>query len=140
MKTLYALAVILAFTFNCSCSGQSERISEKETVSQADDIAVYYFHYTKRCVTCNAVEDETKMVIETFYGDEMKEGKIEFKSVNLDEYDGKNLAKSLRVSGQTLLIVKGKKKVDLTSQGFMNARTNPEKFHNVLQNNFDKLL
>lgn len=132
------LIVFLAFsTFNGEAQ-DSNKSDASDLVSE--NIEVYYFHYTKRCVTCNAVEDETKMVMETFYGNEMKQGKIEFKSINLDESDGKNLAKSLRVSGQTLLLVKGKKKVDLTSQGFMNARTNPEKFHKVLQNNFDKLL
>ena len=132
------LIVFLAFsTFNGEAQ-DSNKSDASDLVSE--NIEVYYFHYTKRCVTCNAVEDETKKVMETFYGDEMKQGKIEFKSINLDESDGKNLAKSLRVSGQTLLLVKGKKKVDLTSQGFMNARTNPEKFRKVLQNNFDKLL
>ena len=132
------LIVFLAFsTFNGEAQ-DSNKSDASDLVSE--NIEVYYFHYTKRCVTCNAVEDETKKVMETFYGDEMKQGKIEFKSINLDESDGKNLAKSLRVSGQTLLLVKGKEKVDLTSQGFMNARTNPEKFHKVLQNNFDKLL
>lgn len=138
---LIKLSFLIAFLTISTFNGAAQNSDEPDaTILNSENIEVYYFHYTKRCVTCNAVEDETKMVIETFYGDEMKEGKIEFKSVNLDEYDGKNLAKSLRVSGQTLLIVKGKKKVDLTSQGFMNARTNPEKFHNVLQNNFDKLL
>ena len=132
------LIVFVAFsTFN----GEAQDPNKSDASDLvSDNIEVYYFHYTKRCVTCNAVEDETKKVMKTFYGDEMKQGKIEFKSINLDESDGKNLAKSLRVSGQTLLLVKGKKKVDLTSQGFMNARTNPEKFHKVLQNNFDKLL
>ena len=132
------LIVFVSLSF-FSCNAQNNEDSES-AVATSENIEVYYFHFTNRCVTCNAVEDETKMVIETFYGDEMKEGKIDFKSVNLDENEGKNLAKSLRVSGQTLLLVKGKKKVDLTSQGFMNARTNPEKFQKVLQNNFDKLL
>lgn len=130
------LFFFISFSF---CLAQTTGESES-TELKSENIEVYYFHFTKRCVTCNAVEDETKMVIETFYGDEMKEGIIEFKSMNLDESEGKNMAKSLRVSGQTLLLVKGKKKVNLTSQGFMNARTNPEKFQKILQNNFDKLL
>lgn len=130
------LFFFISFSF---CLAQTTEESES-TELKSENIEVYYFHFTKRCVTCNAVEDETKMVIETFYGDEMKEGIIEFKSMNLDESEGKNMAKSLRVSGQTLLLVKGKKKVNLTSQGFMNARTNPEKFQKILQNNFDKLL
>ena len=138
---LVKLTILIVFVSHSffSCHAQNSKVSGS-TEATSENIEVYYFHFTSRCVTCNAVESETKKVIETFYADEMKEGKIEFKSVNLDESEGKNLAKSLRVSGQTLLLVKGKKRVDLTSQGFMNARTNPEKFQKVLQNNFDKLL
>ena len=138
MKLFVSTLLIFFISFSF-CQYQTTEESES-TELKSENIEVYYFHFTKRCVTCNAVEDETKMVIETFYSDEMKEGIIEFKSMNLDESEGKNMAKSLHVSGQTLLLVKGKKKVNLTSQGFMNARTNPEKFQKILQNNFDKLL
>jgi hypothetical protein len=70
----------------------------------------------------------------------MEEGKITFNSLNLDEEDGKEIAETLEVSGQTLLIVKGRQHVNLTNDGFMNARSNPEKFHNILKEQLDELL
>ena len=50
------------------------------------------------------------------------------------------MAETLHVSGQTLLIVKGETQVNLTNEGFMNARTNPTKFHEIIKAQIDKLL
>mgnify|MGYP001817374475 FL=1 len=106
----------------------------------SDDIRVYYFHNTKRCATCNAVENETRMALEMFYSENIEAGTIEFTSLNLEEQEGETMAESLQVSGQTLLIVKGDTRVNLTSDGFMNARTNPTKFHEILRISIDELL
>ncbi len=80
------------------------------------------------------------MDLELFYTDKMKAGTIKFTSLNLEEEEGKKMAQSLHVSGQTLLIIKGEAQVNLTNEGFMNARTNPEKFHEILTTEIDKLL
>lgn len=135
MRTLYALAVILAFTFNCSCSGQSERISEKESVSQAGDIAVYYFHYTRRCVTCQAVETVSGEAVKELYGDA-----IPFTGYNMDEKEGKEMAKEMGVSGQTLLIVNGDEKINITNEGFMYAKSNPERFKQIISDHITPML
>ena len=122
-----------------SCNAQKTDNTESEKIA-GSDIEIYYFHFTKRCLTCNAVESETKLTLQTDYADEVKEGKIVFTSLNLEEEDGKKIAENLQVSGQTLLIVKGEEHVNLTNDGFMNARTNPEKFHSILKEQLDKLL
>ena len=122
-----------------ACNAQtSENQNTKAAVSE--DIQLYYFHNTKRCATCNAVEDETKMALEMFYADKLKAGTIEFTSLNLEEEEGETMAKTLQVSGQTLLLVKGETRVNLTNDGFMNARTNPTKFHEILKTKIDELL
>ena len=93
-----------------------------------------------RCATCNAVENETKIALEMFFADKMKAGTMEFTSLNLQEDEGKTMAETLQVSGQALLIVKGETQVNLTNEGFMNARTNPTKFHEIIKAQIDKLL
>ena len=80
------------------------------------------------------------MALELFYEERMKAGSIEFTSLNLEEEEGERMAQALQVSGQTLLIVKGETQVNLTNEGFMNARTNPTKFHETLRTQIDKLL
>lgn len=132
------LMVLVAVTLSACGSTPSQ---DKTTASlNSEELQVYYFHFTKRCATCNAVENETKVALEMFYADQVKEGAIGFISLNLEEEDGKELADQLEVSGQALLLVKGEEMVNLTNEGFMNARTKPDRFHEVLKAQIDKLL
>ncbi len=140
MKTLKpSLLFLFIATILFSCKTQTAENQAAESVA-SNDVQVYYFHNTKRCATCNAVEDETKVALEMFYKDQMTAGTMEFTSLNLEDDNGKEMAKSLSVSGQTLLITKGETHVNLTNEGFMNARTNPTKFHEILKTQIDKLL
>ena len=137
LKSSFLIMFVAMSLFSCNAQ-TSENQKTKNAISE--DVQVYYFHNTKRCATCNAVENETKMALEMFFDDNMKAGTIEFNSLNLEEDEGKEMAQSLHVSGQTLLIVKGETQVNLTNEGFMNARTNPTKFHEIIKTQIDKLL
>ena len=140
MKMLKSSLLTLIFILSLfSCNAQKSDNQKTQNV-KSEDVQVYYFHNTKRCVTCNAVENETKVALAMFYEDKMNAGTMEFTSLNLEENDGKKMAQVLHVSGQTLLIVKGDTHVNLTNEGFMNARTNPTKFHEILKTKIDKLL
>lgn len=97
-------------------------------------IEAYYFHNTARCVTCKAVESEAKADLESLYGK-----KVTFKAYNLEEDATKEIAEKLEISGQTLLIVKGGKKVNLTNEGFLYAKTNPAKFKKIIKEKVDQL-
>lgn len=139
MKILKApILITLVAVSLFACKSQT---TDSSTINVAsDDVLVYYFHNTKRCATCNAVEEETKLALEMFYAEKVEAGTIEFTSLNLEEDEGKSMAQALKVSGQTLLIVKGETQVNLTNEGFMNARTNPSKFHETLKTQIDQLL
>jgi hypothetical protein len=139
MKAIKLTLMLFVAVSLSACNAQSSQ-DNKLTAVNTDDIGVYYFHFTKRCATCNAVETETKVALEMFYADEVKEGDIAFTSLNLEEEYGKEMAKQFKVSGQTLMLVKGEEIVNLTNEGFMNARTKPDKFHEILRNNIDKML
>jgi hypothetical protein len=139
MKAFKLIFILLMAVTLSACNAQSSQ-DRKSLVADTDELQVYYFHFTARCATCNAVENETKVALEMFYADQVKEGNIAFASLNLDEDDGKKLAEQLKVSGQTLLLVKGDQMVNLTNEGFMNARTNSGKFHEILKSNIDKML
>jgi len=60
--------------------------------------------------------------------------------VNLDEPASKTIADKLGVNGQTLLLVCGAQKINITNEGFMYARSNPEKFKAVIKEKVDGLL
>ena len=123
--------VILSFAIvlimgSWSCNAQTNK-NDAKTNSSAK-VEAYYFHFTARCVTCRTVEAEAKAAIESLYGD-----KVNFQALNLDDESTKALAEKLKVYGQTLLIVKEDAQINLTNEGFMYARSNPEKLKSIIK-------
>ena len=90
-------------------------------------IEVYYFHFTRRCMTCNNVEKVSKDAVELQYAEKVKSGEITFKSVNLDEKEGEAIGAKYKIEGQTLIVICEDKRVDLTEKGFMYANNSPDK-------------
>lgn len=110
------------------------------SLQAATKVEVYYFHYTRRCVTCQAVETETLKSIQQLYPEQYKKGLITFKSVNLDEKTSVALAKKYNAEGQSLLIISNNKRTDLTEQGFMYAKNQPDKLKAELNKVIQSLL
>ncbi len=135
MKTfkLFFVAVI-AIGIHISCSSQNNNQANQAAVSQYE-VTVYYFHFERRCITCKAVEQVSREVVAELYNDA-----VTFRAYNLDEPEGKEAGEKIGVSGQSLLVVKGDNKIDLTAQGFMNATTKPEELKKILKENIDPLL
>lgn len=138
MKNLSLLFVLFSVVLTTSCNAQGN--SKNKTALTSGNIEVYYFHFTARCVTCKTVEAEAQKNIETLYAEQLKSGKISFQSINLDDDSSKAIAEKLGISGQTLLIVCGDQKINITNDGFMNARSNPDKFKQIMKEKIDKLL
>ncbi len=103
-------------------------------------VEVYYFHFTRRCMTCTNVEKVTKESVESLYPAQVKAGTISFQSLNLDEKAGEDIGKKYQVEGQTLLVVSGDKRVDLTDKGFLYANNSPEKLKAELRKTIDEML
>lgn len=135
------LTVLLALVLSCKSNPNNDKqIVAASPVSQDNGIEVYYFHMTSRCATCRAVEAEARKNIEMLYPEEVNSGKITFTSLNIDEDAGKFVGSQYDISGQTLLIVKGDRKYNITKEGFMYAEGNPDKFQSVIRERVDSLL
>ena len=138
MRTIRIILALAMFMPVVACSAQTEKKEVK--TGSSDKIEAYYFHFTARCMTCRTVEAQAKEDIETLYPELVKQGKISFQSVNLDEESSKALAEKLKVYGQTVLIVKGDTQIILTNEGFMYAVREPEKFKAIMKEKIDPLL
>jgi hypothetical protein len=115
-------------------SGYAQSSAKAVDTSASEKIEAYYFHFNARCETCRAVESEAKADILSLYP-----GRATFKAVNLDDASAKPIADKLKISGQTLLIVKGDKQINLTNEGFMYATTNPVKLKKIIKQKVDGL-
>ncbi len=140
MKSFRLFLALLLFTPVIGCTAQSSNKETGASGNNSDKIEAYYFHFTARCVTCKTIEAKAKENLETLYPNQFKQGLITFQSLNLEEASTKPVAERLGVSGQTLLIVKGNKKINLTNEGFMYAVVKPEKFKEIINEKVDGLL
>jgi hypothetical protein len=139
MKKIILWSFALMMLGGISCNAQGAKKQETKAIVSSK-VEVYYFHFTRRCMTCNAVEAEAKKAVEAMYPKLVKSGKITFQAINLDEASSKAAAEKCGAEGQSLLVMGGGKRIDLTSQGFMYARSNPEKLKAELKKAIDPLI
>ena len=113
MKKLKIVVVFFCLAI-ASMYGQSE-----------NKIEVIDFHSTHRCMTCNAIESHTKYALDLYFPEELKNEKITFQTVNVDEEKNVEIAEKFQATGTSLflnVIVDGKEtQVDLTDFAFMEA-------------------
>lgn len=105
-------------------------------VNKESTIQVLDFHSTHRCMTCNAIEKQTRAVLSKHFSKELASGKITFRTVNVDEKSNMTLAEEFEASGTSLfinVISNGKsEKVNLTQFAFMNANKTDDSFEKGL--------
>jgi hypothetical protein len=139
MRKFLLLTLVLITLVCISCNAQTNQ-KPASAVSKNGDVEVYYFHLTTRCITCKTVEAEARKNIDILYADEVKAGKISFTALNLEEATGKSMGEKLGVNSQTLLIVKGDQKINITNEGFLYAVSQPQKFTEVMKSKIDPLI
>ncbi|MBA4409455.1 MAG: hypothetical protein C0397_08535 [Odoribacter sp.] len=132
MKTFRFILMLALFI---PIIGMSQTNKNEVKAASSNQIEAYYFHNTSRCVNCKTVEAEAKADLQSLYGSQ-----VTFKALNLEDEATKAIAKKLEVSGQTLLLVKGDQKINITNEGFLYARTNPVKFKKIIKEKVDQLL
>jgi len=121
IKFFPILAISLILT---SCNGQNESktTSLNKSISK---IEVLDFHSTHRCMTCNAIEANTNYTLNTYFAKELKDDKITFQVINVDEKENEKIAEKFEASGTSLflnVIKNGKEtQINLTDFAFING-------------------
>ena len=131
MKKLKIVVVFFCLAI-ASMYGQSE-----------NKIEVIDFHSTHRCITCNAIEKHAKLTLDTYFSEELKEGKITFQVVNVDDKKNYKLAEKFQAAGTSLflnVIVNGEEnQIDLTQFAFKYGKNEVE-FKKRLKSRIEKQL
>lgn len=138
-KSFILTALMILFVSLLSCNAQSDDQKDTDQTLSTSNVEVYYFHFSRRCATCQAVEEESEKALRELYPEKVKAGEIVFLSLDLEDESNTPLAEKYDVSVQTLLVVKGDKKDNLTNTAFMHARSNPEKLKKALRESIEKL-
>ncbi len=139
MKKMFFVLLLAIPFWMCSNPGNSQT-TNNQVVTSSKKIEVFYFHYTRRCITCQAVEDVAKKSLEENFSKQVQNKEITFTSLNLDEETSKTASEKYQISGQALIFVCEGKTVDLTNDGFMHAKNSPDKFKEIVKKTVENLL
>ena len=109
--------------------------------AQEAKVEVYYFHGTKRCPGCLAIEEQTRVALEEFFKAETASGSVVFRSLNLEEKENEVLVEKFEIGWSSLILYNPQtgEIINMTDQGFADARTNPEKFRKELKEKIESL-
>lgn len=138
MKSLkYLIGTLILGTVLIACGSdgnKEEKATSKATQIElsTDKANIVYFHFSRRCATCIAIEDVGKEVANATPS-------AVFFDFNLDEDSGEEMGKKLNIEDQSFLIIKGDKQIDLTEEAFLNARSNPDIFKSIIEEKISSL-
>ena len=128
LQSVFSMVILLVLVY----AGNQELFASEKI--EKGKTRVYYFHNTRRCPTCMAIEEETKKVLEEQpFADDMENGNLELKVFNVEEEANKKIVEQMGVTGSALIVVKGDEQIDLTSKGFLYALKQPEKLREALR-------
>ena len=114
------------------------------TDSKKDVVEVLYFHGKQRCITCKSIEKHTKDVLTAYFADQVKNGKIVFRVIDISQPANEKIAEKYEVTWSSLFINKwkgGKEKVNnMTEFGFSYAKSSPDVFKAGVKKKIEELL
>ncbi|WP_455637037.1 nitrophenyl compound nitroreductase subunit ArsF family protein [Parabacteroides sp.] len=136
-KLILALAICLGLTA-CGSNGTNKsdtaKVEQTQPQETKDRVEILYFHGKKRCATCMAIEKNAQEAIEAQFADELKNGTVVFKTLDISKAENEKIAEKYEVTWSSLFISKwkdGKETYEnLTEYAFANARTSPDTFKN----------
>jgi hypothetical protein len=113
-KCTVCLALILVTLFLCMGATPQTQPAIIEKPPQANDkVIVYYFHGNNRCHSCMTIERFTRESVEANFVKEIKSGKVEFRSINVDAPENNHYAKDYKLYTRSVIIsdvVQGKER------------------------------
>ncbi|WP_042247061.1 nitrophenyl compound nitroreductase subunit ArsF family protein [Jejuia pallidilutea] len=139
MKPIKVISVLVLSIFLMSCNNKdkTQTTAVDESISK---IEVLDFHSTHRCMTCNAIEANTKYTLDRYFEKELKEDKITFQVINVDKEENEKIAEKFEAAGTALflnVIKNGKEtQINLTDFAFMNGN-DQEAFSKELKSKID---
>src|SRR5574344_1981148 len=139
MKKLFFMPILVLLWFSGAVFAQQAKETQSGMI-----VEVLYFHGKQRCVTCIAIGDNSKDVVNKDFAPQVKAGKVKFKEIDISTEDGEKLADKYRVSGSALYVNQWKngkeQRNDMTLFGFENAKNDTPAFRKGLKDKINQLL
>jgi hypothetical protein len=69
-------------------------------------VVAYYFHTSTRCAACNAIESMSRAVVHREFAGELKSGRIEWRSVNVELRQNRHFIQRYRLHAPSVVLVR----------------------------------
>lgn len=99
------IAIGMLLLFSCPLPAQEAPEEMKETTEPAHYFIAYYFHTTYRCPSCTKIEQWSEEAILTGYEDKLRNGALQWHSINVDEPDNKHFTEDYQLYTKSLILV-----------------------------------
>ena len=116
LKHFILILVLLITAFlGAACQNEGKQIAIADTlpkgssdagkgVAAGPEVQVTYFHMTRRCPTCKLLEEYSKETVEKHFTEELNQGKILFRVINLDIPENKHFIKDYNLVTKSLIV------------------------------------
>lgn len=145
MKKLLLPLILFMITggFLSGSNHGTAELSATESSIVKNEVEVYYFHRNRRCGPCRTIENLTKKTMETYYNQEMQNGEVVFRIVNVEQAENREVAQKFSaISTALYLNVKNgpeEKATNLTGFAYRYVR-NEEAYLSELKKQIDSAL
>ena len=83
---------------------QKKNDSLKTVATANEKLIVYYFHGNMRCPTCYKLESYAKSVVENDFSSAIKNGKLEWKTVNVEDKGNEHFANDYKLYTKSVIV------------------------------------
>jgi hypothetical protein len=88
-----------------SAQNEAKKSDDPKTPAIVENkIVVYYFRTTMRCPTCLKLESYAKSEIETAFADAIKKGKLEWKTVNVEDKGNEHFVDDYKLYTKSVIV------------------------------------
>ena len=145
--SLFGVIIVMAKNnsrqINTNSAGETANKTQAQSVkNSADKAEVFLFHSAQRCASCITIGKFAGETVNEYFQSELRDGKIEFREINIDLPENKELARKFQASGSSLFINAISNEKDNITEDTMVWRliSNETQFKNYLKDKLNNLL
>lgn len=107
---LLGMLILVGFLIFKSSNSENKINSEEKNPKEeinlkpAEKVQVFVFHSTSRCYSCVTMGEYAKATVEESFQNEIKTGKVEFREINVDLPENKEIARKFEATGSSIFI------------------------------------
>ena len=138
MKRTALILMMLLSLAGCRQGGKTASLTTSEESSAK--VQVLLFHAAQRCATCRAIEAATKEVLDADFAQQVKDGIVVLRDIDGSLRENEALVDKYEVISTSIFVDDEGKVTNLTNDAFSYARTEPERFKEILRSTITKAL